>query len=554
MDNSYWGYAQIGAPAYMHPAAMPTDGRYPHLVRNLPSIVQPGIYPDQGQMGQHGPGHRPQYARGVPLQPILPYPTPGPMGPNAAGRPPVPVPGMLFSTPQPVPILPRTYPFQEQAVHGRMSADAQPYVPPRESEDPAPKLSANASPYIPATKRIMDTALADPTKQEHSPGLEIKRVESAPEVQSPPKETTPPLTSPCYLQSVKREVHLAPASVQMEGLMHCADPVAALDQAILASQMPGNEHRTPTTLEIPLSLPPPVIQARTNPYIDLSAHLKHHGMEAEAEEFTRSQTTCDFVLTAFLTMYAPPGTSSPAAVSSAGETLMSELEHAVRAREKDLQAQLAAIAARDPPLPGSMHLPLELHLPWLHPPSGIPNATLPFLPTHFLAVCRRRASPLANGVRVVEAPCFLVPIHWIVYALQCAHLPTMVHGTGGVPVLECTVPFPQHWALIHRWLYTRDTGKLLASLLPLGTLRALRTPSQRTTRSREALAAIAALSLPTLTRLALKIRATWHNGRAIGIYAESFWLTLRRAWDLMVCAIVVRKGRVGKAQLEVHSA
>ena len=118
MDNSYWGYAQIGAPAYMHPAAMPTDGRYPHLVRNLPSIVQPGIYPDQGQMGQHGPGHRPQYARGVPLQPILPYPTPGPMGPNAAGRPPVPVPGMLFSTPQPVPILPRTYPFQEQAVHG----------------------------------------------------------------------------------------------------------------------------------------------------------------------------------------------------------------------------------------------------------------------------------------------------------------------------------------------------------------------------------------------------------------------------------------------------
>ena len=66
--------------------------------------------------------------------------------------------------------------------------------------------------------------------------------------------------------------------------------------------------------------------------------------------------------------------------------------------------------------------------------------------------------------------------------------------------------------------------------------------------------ALAALSLGTLVRVMARIRATWHNGRAVGVYAESFWTALRRAWDVAVCAVVVRAGRMPRAAHEIHSA
>lgn len=362
-----------------------------------------------------------------------------------------------------------------------------------------------------------------------------------------PLASSSPARSPSASQATRLDPHFSSTrSFDLDAFTHDAttEPDEQRDTACLKSV---------ATVEIPLSLAPPALHARTNPYVDLGAHLRYYGMEAEAREFTASQTTCDFVLTAFLTMYAAPGGASAAAVSNAGEALMMELEHTVSAREGELQAQLSALAANCTARPGAMYLPLELHLSWRHPHSGAPTGALPLLPSHFLAVCKRRATPLTNGVRVVETPCSLVPIHWIVYVLQCAHLPLPLHSTGGVPVLECPVPYPQHWALIHRWLYTRDPGKLLAALLPLHVLRALHA-SNRAAPVPTAVSALASLALPMLSSLLLKIRATWHNGRVLGIYADTFWATLRRAWDLAVCAVVVRKGRMAMTRKEVHSA
>ena len=86
--------------------------------------------------------------------------------------------------------------------------------------------------------------------------------------------------------------------------------------------------RHATTIEIPLRLAWPLIEAPTNPYVDLPRHLRHYGLEAEALEFARSHATCDFVLEAFLTMHKLPRQEASGAslVSQAGEELLHALE------------------------------------------------------------------------------------------------------------------------------------------------------------------------------------------------------------------------------------
>ncbi|WFD44697.1 hypothetical protein MPSI1_003367 [Malassezia psittaci] len=347
-----------------------------------------------------------------------------------------------------------------------------------------------------------------------------------------------------------------PGLSSLDNACHDADLNLLMQQTgVCTAQEPSQE--SPTTdaryaVQIPLSLSAPVIHARTNPYVDLGAHLRLYGMEAEAQEFTLSQTTCDFVLTAFLTMYAAPGTTSLAEVSNAGEILMLQMEQVVSAHDLEIQVQLASLASQRFAKNNRVPIPSELRVSWRYSLNQPTNSTsVPPFPSHFLAVCKRSCMPLEDEVRTVEAPCFIVPIHWIVYVLQCAHLPMPHNATDGIPVMECAVPFPQHWSLIHRWLYTRDPGKLLAALLPSGTLRALRA-SEKESLAQAAVSALTALSLETLLRTLLKIRATYHNGCSVGLYAESFWATLSRAWDMTVCALIIRRGRANNAPYDPH--
>ncbi|WFC96720.1 hypothetical protein MBRA1_003383 [Malassezia brasiliensis] len=370
---------------------------------------------------------------------------------------------------------------------------------------------------------------------------------------------SPTPSSPCARHAARLgapPMHVACPQLDLTLLLHDAEagmPDAA--PAVPAPPAPTPLPDVPRTsvLAVPLALPPPLLHARTNPYVDLGAHLQAYGMDDEAHEFCASHATCDFVLTAFLTMYAGPSATSPAEVSRAGEALLAQLTHALQAHEHDVHSQLAAAAARWAPRAGRVPVPRTVRVAWTYPlvPDAAPGAPLPVLPTHLLAVARAVHAPLVDGTHVVETPYTLVPIHWIVYVLQCAHLPVPATGAGGVPVLALAVPFPEHWATVHRWLYTRDAAKLVAALLPLGAVCAARAPGAE---ARATVDALAALSLGTLVRVVARIRATWHNGRAVGVYAESFWSALRRAWDVAVCAVVVRAGRMPRAPREIHSA
>ena len=88
-------------------------------------------------------------------------------------------------------------------------------------------------------------------------------------------------------------------------------------------------------------------------------------------------------------------------------------------------------------------------------------------------------------------------------------------------------------------------AKLLASLVPLSAvLQYVHGHGTEGLGASAPLDALACVSLSVLVRLALRIRATWHNAQCVGIIAEAFWTTLARAWDMVVHAMVLRKARV----------
>ena len=347
-----------------------------------------------------------------------------------------------------------------------------------------------------------------------------------------------------------------------------------------------------THVQVPLVLHAPRLDAPTDPHVDLPAHLRQCGLAAEADEFERSRVTCDFALCAFLLVHAHAGVSadmlmSAQVVSDAGEQLMMAIESVLRQREQYIVEQIERFAASTGAAlaPGELVLPPEIQLDSLDSLAGdTPHMLFPLtgapspLPTHLVALCpdhgriARPLVPTALGrpAYVVDmASVVLVPVHWLVYVLQCAHLPayvppsmaaaaalpsvaaaTLACGTS-VPIVVLPVVCPQHWSIIHRWLYTQDTGKLLASLLPLDyvvqCVRMQCGPSQLSPvpmlTQEAAIDALARLGVGALLQLVLRIRATWQNARNIGIYAHAFWKTLGDAWVLVVAAILVRKSR-----------
>ena len=357
-----------------------------------------------------------------------------------------------------------------------------------------------------------------------------------------------------------------PAPLPAAALKHDMDPTAAAmlvppyDAAPLELQVMSDEpcetessmmrSRHAVTIEIPLRLAWPLIEAPTNPYVDLPRHLRQYGLEAEAVEFARTHATCDFVLEAFLTMHKlqrkdAPGTSF---VSQAGEELLHALEQALRAREPSVQEQLASTAMAVATVPPEhVALPPSVCLPWSH---GMRSLQTPAMPTHILAVCT--STMRTEFGHWASTPCTLVPVHWIVYVLQCTKLPAVpalatatAASQGQVPLVPLAVPYPQYWAILHRWLYTRDMAKLLASLMPLSNLLPyVHGQGTEGLSASASLDALACVSLSVLVRLALRIRASWHNAQSVGIVAEAFWTTLARAWDLVVNAMVLRKARV----------
>ena len=327
--------------------------------------------------------------------------------------------------------------------------------------------------------------------------------------------------------------------------------------------------RLPNFAQLPLKLPSPVLNTPTNPYDDLSQHLCRFGLHVEALEFRRSHVDCDFVLNTFLSIYRTPNEGScsknvrkPARVTESGEMLMYSLLETLQVHETTVRRQLQQTSEGLTKVPGNVILPVSICVPWEETVPGLLQSTPSAAPTHLAAVCKEASRVITKSGRQINynlSPSVIVPIHWIVYVLQCAFIPTdpalCIIAKGHTPVIPITVPFPRHWAVIHRWLYTRDTSKLLSSLVPLGIImKRMSENEKRHPRLGHCLEALSAFSLSFLTVFLVKIRATWYNGKTVGVYSMDFWRTLAQAWDLVMGAVILRKGRMQKNATSISAS
>ncbi|WFD21703.1 hypothetical protein MEQU1_000358 [Malassezia equina] len=286
--------------------------------------------------------------------------------------------------------------------------------------------------------------------------------------------------------------------------------------------------RLPNLAELPLKLPSPVLNFLTNPHEDLSEHLSRFGLHVEALEFKRSHVDCDFVLNTFLSIYRTPNEACCSKnvrpcgrVTDSGDMLMYALLQTLEIHEDKVRRQLQEASEGLIKTPERVILPASVCVPWEETVPDLLRSTPSATPTHLAAICKEASRVVSKSGRQLNyslTPSVIVPIHWIVYVLQCAFIPTdpalCIIAKGHTPVIPITVPFPHHWSVIHRWLYTRDTSKLLCSLVPLGIILNRMSPHQRCfPQLVDCLDALSHFSLSFLTAFLIKIRATWHNGK-----------------------------------------
>jgi len=178
------------------------------------------------------------------------------------------------------------------------------------------------------------------------------------------------------------------------------------------------------------------------------------------------------------------------------------------------------------------------------------------LPTHMLAVYSRQSSASPNPTRRVT----LYPIHNIIMALHCAHLPVLPKSTATepdsvgqmtLPVVPLCIPSPETFSRLSAYLYTKNASYLLSMLLPTGTL---------TPPSILALDTYIDGDSPELQQFQAKLRATytpyalltcgmtingvWRNVCALGIFDDQLWEVLDLAWEAIIGALKPKEGTV----------
>lgn len=178
------------------------------------------------------------------------------------------------------------------------------------------------------------------------------------------------------------------------------------------------------------------------------------------------------------------------------------------------------------------------------------------MPTHMLAIYLRptRTSSAPPGPKRVT----LYPIHRIIMALHCAHLPVLPQSDASepdsvgqmvLPVVPLGLPSPETFSRLSNYLYTKDASYLLATLLPTGTLTPSYILSLETYLDSDS---------PELQQYSSKLRATytpcallsyamtvnglWRNVCALGVFDDELWEVLDLAWEALICAIGWEEG------------
>ncbi|WFD25397.1 hypothetical protein MNAN1_000365 [Malassezia nana] len=231
--------------------------------------------------------------------------------------------------------------------------------------------------------------------------------------------------------------------------------------------------RLPNFAKLPLKLPSPVLNAPTNPHDDLSQHLCRFGLHVEALEFKRSHVDCDFVLNTFLTIYRTPNEAccsknvhKPTRVTDSGELLMYSLLETLHMHERKVRRQLQQASESVAPVPGRVILPASICVPWEETVPDLLRRTPSAAPTHLAAVCKDASRVISKSGRQLKyklSASVIVPIHWLVYVLQCAFIPTdpalCIIAKGHTPVIPITwstagytrVTPQSYYALLYHW-------------------------------------------------------------------------------------------------------
>ncbi|GJJ14747.1 hypothetical protein Clacol_010591 [Clathrus columnatus] len=150
------------------------------------------------------------------------------------------------------------------------------------------------------------------------------------------------------------------------------------------------------------------------------------------------------------------------------------------------------------------------------------------LPTHILAVY---STPNATRKQIS-----LHPVHSIILASQCAHLPPMLLISSNepasltLPVLPMRLPSPRTFNLLLRYLYTHRTSDILSALLPL--------PAHNCSDAAKMSSRLAsAYNSPTLISLVSAVHGFWSNVAALGIFEDPLWEVIDFSWEVLLGAL-----------------
>ncbi|KAK0484466.1 hypothetical protein IW261DRAFT_1330084 [Armillaria novae-zelandiae] len=220
------------------------------------------------------------------------------------------------------------------------------------------------------------------------------------------------------------------------------------------------------------------------------------------------------------------------------------IRRSLRSETPQMLAGISALAPSHLPtrIPKS-HLPGALSIPVR---SSSPSSRL--FPTHVLAVSSTKTS---------SEHCMIFPIHALVLAAHCAHLPAIPpaqsHHTNQslvrLPVLPFALPSPPAFGIIHNFIYTHRLEPVFRSLLPVpaGFFQSITHETVLDTlESREACIQLSAYlcsqeqgDLQKLTTHAVHVKELWQNMVALGIYSPDLWDAVDLAWRIIIGALAI---------------
>ncbi|PWN20963.1 hypothetical protein BCV69DRAFT_282469 [Microstroma glucosiphilum] len=325
----------------------------------------------------------------------------------------------------------------------------------------------------------------------------------------------------------------------------------------------GNKRqRTPASSSsrhpsLPVKLPQPDIVILSDPYKDLTGHLRRHGLFAEAQAFAEAGVPANYVLHGYMT--AATG-GPPALLEQTSRLLVKHGQEVARQMAKSkLDHTTRNVASA---LPECLTFDIE-SLDAQAEENGL-------TPTHVFAL---HSSMPAEGRNGTASPAssngMLVPIHALAYVLQCVSLPALpsasacpaasTTGMRDMPVVPLRIPCPQAFPVMHRFIYNHNATELLCSLLPIRhitttlnrssspfgvpTLGADATTLPKHFTVTRAVQILSELPVSELLGHAKQVHACWANGIAVGLLSHLYWSTLDRAWDMIVGAMTLKRGR-----------